>query len=381
MSGELVSAPTIASVRERIDGIADTLVDTARSSEVLGHLDPVALDALVATGAFRVAWPAELGGPGAGLRGVIEVVEATARIDLAAAWNLSIGTTTTGIVGAYVSDAAVHTIFADPDVIIAGQVAPMGTAEFSDGGLRVAGAWMFGSGIIQASWVLGGCLLAGADGSAQQVLAVFPAGLVDIDRASWDVAGLAGTGSYDYRVDDAFVPDGYWFDAALPPRRRGGVMYDVPIPGQVMTHHSAIALGAAAQALELITAIAVDKVRAYSNGTVARREVFQTQLARHELSLCAAQWLVRDAADRLETSTATENALAMVIEVRAISTFVTDLAVEIVDWAYRSGGGAALRSDHRLQRLLRDIYGATQHAYVDPASVTDLGAMRLGVGS
>lgn len=52
----------------------------------------------------------------------------------------------------------------------------------------------------------------------------------------------------------------------------------------------------------------------------------------------------------------------------------TDVAIDVTTWAYRCGGGTALRLDHPLQQMLRDTLGAAQHLFVDDAAFTNLGA-------
>ena len=67
-------------------------------------------------------------------------------------------------------------------------------------------------------------------------------------------------------------------------------------------------------------------------------------------------------------------------EARAAARFVTDVAIDIATWAYRTAGGSALKLDNPLQRVLRDLLAAGQHAYVDDASQVAHGADVLGAG-
>jgi alkylation response protein AidB-like acyl-CoA dehydrogenase len=66
-------------------------------------------------------------------------------------------------------------------------------------------------------------------------------------------------------------------------------------------------------------------------------------------------------------------------EVRCAARHGTDVALDIATWAYRNGGGTALRLDHPLQRLLRDMLAATQHIFVDDKAYSDFGGVLLGI--
>ena len=46
-----------------------------------------------------------------------------------------------------------------PDVILAGAIAPVGTAEATAGGFRVNGRWPFASGCQHADWMAGFCVM------------------------------------------------------------------------------------------------------------------------------------------------------------------------------------------------------------------------------
>ena len=51
---------------------------------------------------------------------------------------------------------------------------------------------------------------------------------------------------------------------------------------------------------------------------------------------------------------------------------VTDACVEVATFAYRMGGGVALRSGI-LNRCFRDMFGATQHRIVSPYMLRQCG--------
>jgi indole-3-acetate monooxygenase len=363
----------------RAGQIAPLLDASAVESLELNQLAPTAAEALRDSGLFRLWWPAELGGTDASLADAIEVVAAVAEADTSAAWNLGVCTLGSGLAGAYLSDAAVTDIFAAEEALIAGQTAPIGTAVSVDGGLLVSGRWSFGSGIRLASWVKGGVTIARPNEPAFAAMVVVPADVVMIDGDSWDVAGLAGSGSFDYRVEDHLVPEGYWYTFPLATPRRGTDRYRIPIPGQLALLHAGFALGAGRRALSEVIALVRTKVRAFDRNPIAHRATFRKELAEHQLRLDAARLLTFDAADRLQSAVGDQRqSLARTRELRAVTRHLTDVAVDAATWAYRTGGGTSLRNQHPLQRYLRDLLAATQHVFVDELALVEHGTELTG---
>ena len=76
--------------------------------------------------------------------------------------------------------------------------------KWLDGGYRIRGRWSFSSGCAHCPWVLLGGI-AVRDGVPDHVTFLVPDSDYEIDDV-WHVAGLAGTGSNDIVIEDAFVP-------------------------------------------------------------------------------------------------------------------------------------------------------------------------------
>ncbi len=359
---------------DRIDDIAPVLRAGGREAERSGRLSQASIDALHSSGLFRFWWPAELGGAAASLSQGIATVERLAAVDTTAAWVVAVGSAHAGFVGAYLADHAIEEIFAGDEPVIAGQMAPMGQARRVDGGLRVTGAWSFGSGIRHANWVLGGATVTDDSGvPLEAVVVVAPIGAAIVDENSWQVAGLAGTGSCDYRLTDHFVPEGWWFAFPLAQRLRGAQVYDLPTPVQAVILHGGFVLGTARRSLDEIVALAAAKTRHRAVAPLGQHPTFQRDLAECQAKVAAARLYVHDAARRLDAAGDLDRS-TVALETRAAGRYATDVAVEVTTWAYRCGGGTSLRLDHPLQQLLRDTFGATQHVFVDDAAYVNYGA-------
>ena len=83
------------------------------------------------------------------------------------------------------------------------------------GGYRLTGSWRFSSGCHHANWMVAlvpknriGARMRSR--SPDDLLLVMPkerVKLIDV----WDVNGLRGTGSFNFEIDDLFVPESYTF--------------------------------------------------------------------------------------------------------------------------------------------------------------------------
>ncbi|MEM9622726.1 MAG: acyl-CoA dehydrogenase family protein [Pseudomonadota bacterium] len=365
---------TAAAYKARIAEIGPCLQAGIADSETHARLANSSVTALHEAGLYRLWWPAELGGPGVKLSEAVEVVEALAYEESTCAWNLAIGTIHAGFAGAYLSDDAVRTVFETPPVI-AGQLAPIGKAVIVPGGMRVSGQWSFGSGMHQSNWVLGGAMLTDGDQRLGPVVFVAPKEAAVVDTCSWQVAGLSGTGSCDYAIDEAYIPDGYWFRFPHAQRLRGGPVYELSQLAQSLPLHAGLPMGAARRALDEVTALARHKKRSGSANSIAERTTFQTGLATARVKLESARRYMYDCIARLEIDGKESTVLP---EARAQARYVTDVAFEVALWAYRQAGGSALRMASPLQHIVRDLMGATQHIFVDEATLTEYGGLLVG---
>ena len=192
---------------------------------------------------------------------------------------------------------------------------------------------------------------------------------------NWHVMGVAGSGSFDYEVEDLFVPDGYWFEFVGATRRRGGGRYDVPIGVQLGAAHCGFALGAGERAIDEIAVLATTKQRFLSASKLAERPTFQRDLGHAHASLSAARHHVATVLARLaicyERSTPVPDRLQ--VELRTAATYATDVAVAVAQTALRYAAGTGVRLDNPIQRVLRELLVAQSHMYVSEANYEKLG--------
>src|SRR5262249_46962875 len=86
----------------------------------------------------------------------------------------------------------------------------------------------------------------------------------DVVEGSWDVAGLRGTGSFDWKVKDVFLPERRSMIHAGVPLdnqwdRWAGVTYALPSVCWVGPHHSSVITGIARGGIAALIELAAEK--------------------------------------------------------------------------------------------------------------------------
>ena len=365
-----------------IEAQRDKLAAQHDSDEAQGTLSAASVEALVATGVLRMKLPMVLGGFEADLVTQMEVLERLAMINPAVGWCAMVGATSLGVPGAFLSDAGLARMFADgriPRGAIV--VTPSGVAKPVDGGFMLNGRWGFASGVRHSEWLVAITRVEFTPDAPPDIyFMVFPTRECLIED-NWRVLGLKGTGSCDIVVKDVFVPSDMAFAVSDAPRR-GGALYRIGLPGFVAYEHAGFALGVARRALDGLVTIMQNKRRGYVPGgtSMAERGAVQRLIGQCEMRLRAARALNIEANEEVWDIVASGKALSAEQQcaVRSAATYGTEVAVEVVNDAFRYAGASAIYETSFMQRCLRDVSVAAQHYMVADTAYEQLGRARLG---
>ena len=354
----------------RVEVLGQVASAAAAETEALRRLPDELARGLRDSGLPRAWVPARYGGEEASTMEVLDAIEALSFHDGATGWCGMIAATTS-LLSAYLPPEWAERIFGDPSTIAGGYALPGGQGERVEGGLVVNGHWQWGSGTTHCSWIGGGVLVDG--GGAPFVF--FEREQVEL-LDTWHVAGLKGTGSTDYVVRDAFVPEGRWAHAIGGAPVVDGPVYRLPLLGTLALGVCMVALGLARRAQAELVELAGAKRPMGSSKSLAERQVTQAEVAKAEAAWRSARALVREevaAATDGEVSDETRRRL------RLAATNATWSAVRAVDLMYHAGGGSSIHESHPLQRVFRDVHVATQHGMVAERTYEPLGRMALGL--
>ena len=331
-------------------------------------------------GFYRMVIPRALGGLQVDPLTYLRVVELLAEGVGSVGWNIannSIGQ----LVTLGLPDDGVHEIHGPGPSVIAGTaVQGGGQAVPVEGGYRVNGRWTFGSGCQESAWMLGSFqVLDGEqprrrpDGGLLYWRGVFPRAEAKIVPGSWDVAGLRGTGSFDWTVENVFLPERRTMVHAGVPLdnqwgRWPGVTYALPSQAWVGPHHSAVITGIARAGIDALIALAVEKTPRGRTGMLCENPQVQDAVGRADAVLNAGRVYRGAMIAALWNTIAAggETTLEQRARCRLASTYAADSARQAMDLVYRHGGSTSFKRESRLAECWRDLHVVGQTVTVGP---------------
>jgi alkylation response protein AidB-like acyl-CoA dehydrogenase len=375
----------------------EALLDVARSlGPVIRASAPAAdrnralptplFEELADRGFYRLLVPRSLGGYELDLPTYIAILGEVARHDGSTGWCLS-QANGYSMISAYLNPLIARSIYdANPRTYVANGQGPA-RATIVPGGYRVSGRWSFSSGLAHATRLAGICPLYDgdsprrlADGSAETREMLFPPSVASVADV-WDVAGLRGTGSQQFAVDDLFVPSDFTVSTVTDEPLERGALYCFPRISVFASGFGSVALGVARGALDSFAEMAGAKVPRGAPAPLRDQPVVQADFARAEAIVRSGRaylhHTVSDIWDAVERCGALT--IAQRSEIRLAATHVIHLAAEAVDVVYRLAGSTAIYQSWSLQRQFQDIHVITQHVQGRAAHYESVGRHILGL--
>jgi indole-3-acetate monooxygenase len=353
---------TLSELLFTVEQLAPIIEAHSDESEHSRRLAMPVVEAMSLAGLFRLWMPRSLGGAEADVVTVVSVVEAVSRIDGAAGWCMTIAGNTCLPFGYLPSQAARGMIGQNPQGITAGAWPPLGQAVAVPGGYRATGRWPFASGCQHSDWIQGGCRVIDGEkplmepnGTPSERVLFFPAAACEI-LDTWDTAGMRGTGSHDFTVQDIFVPTEHTVSFHAAPVETGP-LYALPIFAVAAASIAAVALGVARRAIDILTELAKVKVALRSQQALSQSAMVQADLGKAEGILRSGRALLLQTID--ETWKVVTSGELLGVGDRAMlslaATHATDSAIQAVDLVFRAAGSASIYTHNRLERCLRDV--------------------------
>jgi alkylation response protein AidB-like acyl-CoA dehydrogenase len=271
------SADTAARLLARLDGLAADFAPHLGVAEQLARLPPQISAPLLREGFFRLWIPASFGGLELSFPDALRIYEAAAAIDGSLGWAVMIGAGG-GMFAAWLPPAGAQELFAPRDALVAGSGAPTGFAERVPEGYRVRGAWRFASGAHYASVFTAACIVTEGGKPVQdahgapliRAMSIAPAAVRILE--TWDPTGMRGTGSHDFEVQQALVPEHHSFSVITDAPRATGPLYQLPFNVLTELPVSAVGLGIARHALkEFARALSAHKLTGVAAATASTR--------------------------------------------------------------------------------------------------------------
>ena len=347
-----------------VDAIADTLQAGAAQSDRDGRLANASVDALRSHGLWRMRLCRELGGFELPITMQIEVLASLAAVDASSAWCTMVANNAAAVLGATMPAAATRRIFAEGVPACSVVAAPAGLATPVEGGYVLNGTWRFASAVHHAQWIHATTHIE-RDPSRLLKLAIPARDVTLVD--SWNVVGLAGTGSNDFMLTEYFLPGELTAPGTdMGSQLRGLRRYDlVDLDYLESYEHLAFAIGIGRRALQELRAGAAT---APAGRYALDREVVQRQVGQALVRLGAAEALAASLYARIDGAALGRPQAWSHADrhlPRALAVWATELAGECCQLAFHRSGSAALTRPSMPDKLLRDMGVAAKHVVVD----------------
>src|SRR5499433_339503 len=335
-----------------------------------------------AAGFYSLVRPRELGGLQADPLTYLRVIERLAEGAGSVGWNVC-NNNIAQLVSLGLPDEGIREIYGHAsEVAIAGTaVQGGGHAVPVEGGYRVTGRWPFGTGCQESGWMLasfqildGGEPRRSPDGTSVYWRGVFARSEAQIVEGSWDVSGLRATGSFDWTLDNVFLPERRTMPQIGIPlenqwARWPALTYQLPVQCWVGPHHSAVITGIARAGLDALIELAGGKQpRGRPVGLLCDSPQVQDAVGRADAILNAGRANRSAMITELWNTIAAgeETTLEQRARCRLAASYTADSAREAMDLAYRHGGSTSFKRESRLAECWRDLHTVGQTVTLAP---------------
>lgn len=371
---------------EAARGLRDQIRSFAARIETERETPAELIEVLREADLFSLAIPEQYGGTERSPGELLSLIEVLARTDSAVGW-LAMIYNTTAFTASMLPPEWAQKIYGDAAVasITCGATAPTGKGKRVPGGLEVTGRWAWGSGSRHGDWICGGTLVATDDGierhpSGDPVVYIpyFEPDQVTF-HDNWNPSGLRGTGSVDFEVDGAFVPESRWIVLGSPARHVHTPLFQMPFFGLFAAAVAAVPVGIAQRALDELTELAREKVAMWQKSTLNESSLVQLELGTAEALIEGGRRYLHHVTDEVWSKILAGEAVTVEDrrQIRLAASHATANCTRAVDMLYDLGGGTSIQSHCGLQQCFRDIHAATQHRLVGKQPLQLCGALRL----
>jgi alkylation response protein AidB-like acyl-CoA dehydrogenase len=207
-------------------------------------------------------------------------------------------------------------------------------------------------------------------------LVVLPAHCWLIEN-TWHATGLKGSGSQHVVLRDVLASVSHFIDLTDGVRCIQGPLHTAPMHF-IPLMHGPVAVGIAEAALSDVTEMARNGRKQLRVAKPMREtEVFQAELGRAQADLQATK-----AYPEMQTASHWEHACAgtlggesLMVEGTQAAIWVTQTCLRVAERCFALGRGSAVYDSSPLQRRLRDLQAAAQHAAVQKRHYVDAGRL------
>jgi alkylation response protein AidB-like acyl-CoA dehydrogenase len=365
--------------KSAVRSILPRIAASTHESDKLRRLSDDAANALRESGLARTITPKQFGGyelsPSVHIRACADL----GNVCSAASWVLMVCVAHDYIIGRFPEECQREVYEGDADNLVAGSLAPAGVIEPVEGGWRLTGRWLFGSGCDHSPWFIFGTRLANPkpEDEYTNYHVMVPRADVVIED-TWHTLGMRGSGSKDLVVTNVFVPSHramptYPTFLGLSPHAKAPT-YRLSVYSGLPAMLSGSVLGMAEAGLKAF--LEATAVRFTPHGVAkAKNPIMQKRVAESAAEIASARRLLEDMCDRFDALMATDQAPMSAqerIQMRWDSAYIVELCRRAIERLYAVSGAHGLYEGNPVYRAYRDIMTACHHAVIDFDTVSGL---------
>ena len=375
------------SILEKARALSAVMREHAARGEREARVADEVIDAMESSGLLGLFAPKLYGGLEEGPATMLEVVSILGEGDASAAWVASFYMAHTWIAALFPKEAQDELFAGRAHLRAPAPFAPTGVLTARDGGYSLTGNWRFATGCVHGTWAFVGAIEPGEPRPRFFLVAVPRADYEIVE--TWDVDGMAGTGSHDITVSDAFVPahrtislNDFRTGNTPGTKVHAGPLYRVPMPPMLALTAAAPVIGAARRGHQEYARQIRQRILAYEGTSQVDKPAAQMRLAAAEADIRAAELLLESSAGELMQllSGTKEVTLDDRSRLRLNAAYAVQCALRALRGLADSAGSSAHFASHPLQRQLRDVTVVATHAIFDWDQTTELrGRMLVGL--
>jgi 3-hydroxy-9,10-secoandrosta-1,3,5(10)-triene-9,17-dione monooxygenase len=357
----------------RIDALLPAIRERAGQVEQQGVVSREVIGLLTEADVFRAMQPRQWGGleldPATFFEGIVRIASACG----STGWVASVVGTHPWHIAMFDQRAQSDIWSGNPNAMASTSYAPTGQVRRVSDGFRLSGRWSYSSGVDHCDWVIVGAVVPEDEpGSLGPEFRSFlvPRGDFTVDQESWHVTGLAGSGSKDILVEDAFVPEyrshssTQVYERTDPGRAvNDGPLYRLPWSTVFPYAIGSPAIGASIGALEAFIDNNRERVSVAGGHRVSARAALHLRLAESLTDVEAARArLVLTWQDFLARVTRGEE-IPYVLRTRCRYEVAHTIA-QCANAVYRVlevNGGRTMNAGEAFQRFFRDLLAMRNH--------------------
>ena len=386
-------ATTIAEpTREQLVARAAEMFPRLRERAAACEADNKVADATIAefqeAGFFKILQPRRFGGYEMDVETFYDVQMKVAEGCMSSAWVLGVVAVHNWQLALFAPEAQDDVWAKDPSTLISSSYMPKAQVTVVDGGYRISGRWGFSSGVDHCEWAFLGGLVPDPETGVPDFWTFLVPREDFIIHHCWNTIGLAGTGSHDVEVKDAFVPahrthrskDGF---AATNPGAKSnpGWLYKLPF-GQVFVRAvSSSSIGALQGALDFFIENGAKRKSNNSGASSAGDPDVQVLIAEVQAAIDEMKAvLFRNFAVLNEYARAGQQAdIDTRLRFRFQSAQIAGRCGELITRMYHLGGADGISRGNVIARTFCDIHTGRTHVANNPNAVgRNIGNVVLG---